>query len=119
MRLAEGGQGKAVTAKVLELPAQTLDNWLYLAGVIDLQSRQVVGWSMHEPMQTSLLADALRMAWFRCRPAAGLIFHSNHGSQYCSVEFRAILAGYGMHRSVSRKGNCRGGCCIASAALLT
>ena len=84
----------------------TAQGWLYLAAVIDLHSRQVVGWSMQPHMQTSLVADALRMAWFRRRPAAGLIFHSDRGSQYCSAEFQAILAGYGMRSSMSRKGNC-------------
>ena len=84
----------------------TAEGWLYLAAVIDLHSRQVVGWSMQEHMQTSLVADALRMAWFRRRPAAGLIFHSDRGSQYCSAEFQAILTGYGMRSSMSRKGNC-------------
>ena len=61
---------------------------------------------MQEHMQTSLVADALRMAWFRRRPAAGLIFRSDRGSEYCSAEFQAIFAGYGMRSSMSRKGNC-------------
>jgi transposase InsO family protein len=70
--------------------------WLYLAAVIDLFSRQVVGWSkqphmqphmqprMQPHMQASLVTDALRMAWFRRHPEPGLIFHSDRGSQYCS-----------------------------------
>lgn len=84
----------------------TDERWLYLACVIDLFSRQVVGWSMQLHMQTSLVADALRMAWFRCHPAPGLIFHSDRGSQYCSREFQAALTSYGMRSSMSRKGNC-------------
>src|SRR5574343_99289 len=56
----------------------------YLAAVIDLFSRQVVGWSLQPHMQASLVKDALAMAWWRRRPAAGLIFHSDRGSQYCS-----------------------------------
>ena len=84
----------------------TGEGWLYLAAVIDLHSRQGVGWSMAPHMQTSLVADALRMAWFRRHPAPGLIFHSDRGSQYCSHEFQAILTGYGMRSSMSRKGNC-------------
>ena len=85
---------------------QTDEGWLYLAAVIDLYSRQVVGWSMQPHMQTSLVTDALRMAWFRRRPDAGLIFHSDRGSQYCSHSFQQTLNEYGMQSSMSRKGNC-------------
>ena len=84
----------------------TGEGWLYLAAVLDLHSRQVVGWSMQPHMETSLVDDALRMAWFRRRPQAGLIFHSDRGSQYCSGQFQALLTGYGMRSSMSRKGNC-------------
>ena len=84
----------------------TDEGWLYLAGVIDLYARQVVGWSMAPHMETSLVTDALRMAWFRRRPEPGLIFHSDRGSQYCSREFQSTLTEYGMKSSMSRKGNC-------------
>ena len=84
----------------------TDEGWLYLAAVIDLFSRQVVGWSMKEHMQASLVTDALRMAWFRRRPEPGLIFHSDRGSQYCGHEFQGALASYEMRSSMSRKGNC-------------
>ena len=84
----------------------TDEGWLSLAAVIDLFSRQVVGWSMQPHMQTSLVTDALRMAWFRRHPEPGLIFHSDRGSQYCSHAFQAALQGYGMRSSMSRKGNC-------------
>jgi transposase InsO family protein len=84
----------------------TDEGWLYLVAVIDLFSRLVVGWSMQPHMQTSLVTDALRMAWFRRQPAPGLIFHSDRGSQYCSHSFQAALTSYGMHSSMSRKGNC-------------
>ena len=77
-----------------------------LAVVLDLYSRQVVVWSIQAHMQTSLVTDALRMAWFRRRPAPGLIFHSDRGSQYCSHAFQDTLAEYGMQSSMSRKGNC-------------
>jgi putative transposase len=70
----------------------TDEGWLYLVAVIDLFSRQVVGWSMQPHMQTSLVADALRMAWFKRHPPPGLIFHSDRGSQYCSAAFQAALA---------------------------
>ena len=84
----------------------TDEGWLYLTAVIDLFSRQVVGWSMRDHMQTSVVTDALRMAWFRRRPAPGLIFHSDRGSQYCSQTFQDALRGYEMRSSMSRKGDC-------------
>jgi putative transposase len=58
----------------------TDEGWLHLTAVIDLFSHQVIGWSMRPHMQTSAVTDALRMAWFRRRPALGLIFHSDRGS---------------------------------------
>src|SRR3954447_15800751 len=84
----------------------TQEGWLYLAVVIDLFSRQVVGWAMGERMTRHLVIDALTMAWFRRRPAEGLIFHFDQGSQYASSDFQATLRGYAMHGSMSRKGNC-------------
>ena len=77
-----------------------------MVAVIDLFSRQVVGWSLRGDMQAIGTTDALRMAWFRRRPEAGLVFHSDRGSQYCSHEFQAALKAYGMHSSMSGKGNC-------------
>ncbi len=84
----------------------TDEGWLYLAAVIALFSRQIVGWSMQPRMKKELVIDALRMAWFRRHPKPGLIFHSDRGSQYCSAEFQAALATYGMRCSMSRKGDC-------------
>lgn len=84
----------------------TDEGWLYLVAVIDLFSRQVVGWSMKPHMRREMVIDALRMAWFRRKPEAGLIFHSDRGSQYCSGAFQAELSKYGMRSSMSRKGNC-------------
>jgi putative transposase len=84
----------------------TDEGWLYLSAVIDLFSRQVVGWSMQDHMRSSLVVDALHMAWFRRRPGAGLVFHSDRGSQYCGREFQDVLKGYEMKSSMSRKGNC-------------
>jgi len=84
----------------------TGEGWLYLAIVLDLYTRQIVGWAMRERMTKDLVIDALRMAWFRRRPAPGLIHHSDRGSQYCSHEFQKQLADYGMLASMSRKGNC-------------
>jgi len=84
----------------------TDEGWLYLAAVIDLFSRQVVGWSLKPHMQTGLVKDAITMAWFRRKPEPGLIFHSDRGSQYCSDEFQEALKAWGMRSSMSRKGNC-------------
>ena len=84
----------------------TREGWLYLAIVLDLYTRQIVGWAMRERMTKDLVIDALRMAWFRRRPPPGLIHHSDRGSQYCSHDFQKQLAAYGMLASMSRKGNC-------------
>ena len=84
----------------------TDEGWLYLAAVLDLHSRQVVGWSLQAHMQTALVKDALLMACFRRRPPAGLIFHSDRGSQYCSQDFQDTLAAWDIRSSMSRKGNC-------------
>jgi len=84
----------------------TDEGWLYLAGVIDLCSRRVVGWSMAEHMETGLVADALRMALARRRPGAGLLHHSDRGSQYASDDYQHLLAGHGITCSMSGKGDC-------------
>jgi transposase InsO family protein len=84
----------------------TDQGWLYLIVVIDLFSRQVVGWALGERMTRQLVIDALTMAWFRRHPAEGLIFHSDQGSQYASADFQTTLRRYGMRGSMSRKGNC-------------
>lgn len=84
----------------------TREGWLYLAVVIDLFSRQVVGWSLSNRMSRKLVINALLMAIWRRRPATGLIFHSDRGSQYCSNEFQKMLRIHGMISSMSRKGNC-------------
>ncbi len=84
----------------------TGEGWLYLAIVLDLYTRQIVGWAMRERMTKDLVIDALRMAWFRRRPPPGLMHHSDRGSQYCSHDFQQQLSEYGMCASMSRKGNC-------------
>jgi putative transposase len=72
--------------------AATEQGWLYLAVVIDLLSRRIVGWSMREDMRSDLVIDALRMAWFERSPdKARLLFHSDRGSQYASCEFTQVL----------------------------
>jgi transposase InsO family protein len=84
----------------------TDEGWLYLTVILDLFSREVVGWSMRPHMRQELVVDALRMAWFRRRPAPGLIMHSDRGSQYCGKDFTRALKSYGMRASMSRKGDC-------------
>ena len=79
---------------------------LYLAIVLDLFNREVVGWSLKPRMTADLVIDALSMAWFRRKPAPGLLHHSDRGSQYASHAFQEKLAEYGMLCSMSRKGNC-------------
>jgi transposase InsO family protein len=84
----------------------TDEGWLYLAVVIDLFSRKVVGWSMNVTMQACLVIDALQMAVSRSEIQPGCIMHSDRGSQYASRAHRAMLEQHGMVCSMSRKGNC-------------
>lgn len=85
---------------------RTWEGWLYLAVVIDLASRRVVGWSMADHMRVELVADALTMAVEARRPAPGLVFHSDRGAQYGSAAYRALLAANEMLQSLSRLGQC-------------
>jgi len=84
----------------------TKEGWLYLATVIDLYSRRIVGWSMDEHMRVSLVNDALKMALVSRNPARGLLWHTDRGSQYASYEHKDLLQKYGIIQSMSRKGNC-------------
>ncbi len=84
----------------------TQEGWLYLAVVIDLCSRKIVGWSMSSRMKAGLVCDALQMAVWRRRPKAGLIHHSDRGSQYASRVFRRLLKAHSIKGSMSRKGDC-------------
>ena len=84
----------------------TQQGWLYLAVIIDLYSRKVVGWSIKQRMTTDLVQDALTMAAWRRRPEPGLIHHTDRGSQYASVAYQSELKKYGMICSMSRKGDC-------------
>lgn len=83
----------------------TAGGWLYLAVVIDLFNREVIGGSIKPRMTTNLVLDALSMAWFRRRPGPDVLFHSDRGSQYASHAYQTRLATYGMRGSMSRKGN--------------
>jgi transposase InsO family protein len=84
----------------------TWEGWAYLATVIDLGSRRVIGWALADHMRTELAADALRMAIGCRRPGPGLIFHSDRGTQYTSTEFTALLAEHGIAQSLSRPRQC-------------
>jgi len=84
----------------------TMEGWLYLATVIDLFSRKVVGWAMSNRIKASLATDALTMAYWRRKPEKGLIHHSDRGSQYASGDYQNLLGSYGMICSMSRKGDC-------------
>lgn len=84
----------------------TKNGWLYLATVIDLYSRQVIGWSMADNMKTKLINDALTMAIWKRKPKKGLVWHSDRGSQYASDSHKSVLKDHGIIQSMSRKGNC-------------
>ncbi len=85
---------------------RTLEGWLYLAVVIDLFSRRVVGWSLSSRMDAGLVNRALQMAIDRRQPPPDLLWHTDRGSQYASDSHRLILKKYGITQSMSRKGNC-------------
>lgn len=84
----------------------TAEGWLYLAVIIDLFSRKVVGWSLSKRIDRQLVMDALLMGVWRRRPSPGLVFHSDRGSQYCSKDFQEMLRSNNMLSSMSRKGDC-------------
>jgi putative transposase len=84
----------------------TREGWLYLAVVLDLFARRVVGWAVSDRLHKELALTALRRALVVRRPTAGLIHHSDRGSQYCSIEYQAELRKHGIQISMSGKGNC-------------
>ena len=85
---------------------RTKSGWLYLAAVLDLHSRKIVGWAMANAMPAALVCAALQMAIIQRNPASGLIVHSDRGTQYASSEHQALPAKHGLVGSMSRKGNC-------------
>ena len=85
---------------------RTRQGWLYLAVVMDLFSRKIVGWAMAPSMPVELVARALCMAVQQRRPGAGLLLHSDRGSQYASLDYQALLGRYGIVCSMSRRANC-------------
>ncbi len=84
----------------------TAEGFLYFAAIKDLCTRKIVGWAMSKTIDAQLAVDALSMAIARQRPHAGLIVHSDRGSQYASADFRSKLTDHGMRQSMSRRGNC-------------
>ena len=84
----------------------TAQGWLYLAAVMDLRTRKIVGWAMADHMRVDLVLDALRMALVRRRPGAALLHHSDRGTQYACQAYRQLLADHQITCSMSRTGNC-------------
>ena len=91
-------------ADITYLP--TTEGWLYLAAVLDLHSRRVVGWSMSDSLESQVVLDALEMARISRKPSAGLVYHSDRGVQYAAAVHRAVIERIGAVSSMSRKGNC-------------
>jgi len=85
---------------------QTQEGWLYVAAILDLYSRKIVGWAMGEHIDTALISKALFMALLHRQPPASLLFHSDRGVQYASFDYRSALTQAGLVASMSRKGNC-------------
>jgi putative transposase len=85
---------------------ETAEGWLYLACVMDLASRRIVGWSMSDRIKTDLVNQALKAAYWLRKPTAGLIMHTDRGSQYASANHRKLIEDYQMVQSMSRRANC-------------
>jgi len=85
---------------------ETQEGWLYLAAILDLYSRKIVGWAMSERIDTALVLKALVMALRHRRPPVDLLFHSDRGVQYACADYRRVLSEAGLVASMSRKGNC-------------
>jgi len=85
---------------------ETAEGWLYLASILDLFSRKVVGWAMADHMEASLVEEALKMALLQRQPEAGLLHHSDQGRQYTSAAYQGRLANAHCQVSMSRVGNC-------------
>ena len=99
-------------ADITYIPTQ--EGWLYFAAVMDLYSRRIIGWSMSEQIDSKLVTDALRMAISQRKPQAGLVHHSDRGSQYASEDFQDLLVDNGIVCSMSRKGDCWDNACMES-----
>ncbi len=102
--------GRVWVADITYIPCR--EGRLYLASVMDLCTREIVGWRLYDRMSTDLVVDALEAAYEAKRPRKGLLHHSDRGSQYASKEYRDKLKAYSMKASMSRKGNCYDNACI-------
>lgn len=103
---------EAWVADITYIP--TDEGWLYLAAVVDIFNRKVVGWAMDSTMTKELVASALKQAIGRYNPKSGIIHHSDRGTQYASHEYQGLLKKYGFLPSMSRKGNCYDNACMES-----
>jgi putative transposase len=103
-QFAQTAPNQVWVADITYIP--TDEGWLYLAAVKDLYTCEIVGWAMDKQMTKQLAIDALRAAYWRKKPAPGLLHHSDRGSQYCSGTYRTLQVSYKMKTSMSRKGDC-------------
>jgi len=103
-RAAPKGVDQVWVSDITYIP--TAEGWFYLAAVMDLYSRRIVGWAMQENLQTSLALNALKMAITQRHPSKSLLHHSDRGSQYASASYREQLQQAGIQSSMSRQGNC-------------
>ena len=92
----------------------TAEGWLYLAVVLDLYSRTVIGWAMGHRLTVDLAEHALTMALANRKPTAGLLHHSDRGSQYAATSYQQLLTTHGITTSMSRRGNCWDNACVES-----
>jgi putative transposase len=109
---AADGPNRKWTVDITYIP--TDEGWLYLAGVLDLFSRKIVGWAMADHMRTDLVSEALRMAIIHRRPAKGLLHHSDRGVQYASEDYQQLLKEHHMDVSMSGRGECWDNACVES-----
>jgi len=91
-----------------------VEGWLYLAILLDLYSRRVVGWAMGQRLTVDLAEQALTIALANRAPMAGLLHHSDRGSQHAAMSYQRVLTGYGLIPSTSRKANCWDNACVES-----
>ena len=84
----------------------TVEGWMYLAVILDIYNREVIGWALEQRITTELVIKAFTKAVMKRKTGLGVIFHSDRGSQYTSYKFRGILSHYGFRQSMSGKGNC-------------
>lgn len=103
-KFCSGENNKIWTSDITYL--WTREGWLYLAVIMDIYSRKIVGWSVGSNLSTELIMRALRMAVIHRNPSEGIILHSDRGSQYTSYGFRKLLKSYGIIQSMSSSGNC-------------